>query len=93
MDIQHDETARTFRLHIGEQLASLRYEFDRGTMTITHTNVPDALGGRGIGGELVRAALDTARRNGWKVIPACSFADAWMRRHPETADLRDRGTA
>lgn len=93
MDIQHDETARTFRLRIDEQLASLRYELDRGIMTITHTNVPDALGGRGIGGELVRTALDIARRNGWKVIPACSFADAWMRRHPETADLRDRGTA
>lgn len=87
MNIQHDETGHVFSVLIDDAQASLRYELDAGIMTITHTNVPEALGGRGIGGELVRAALDTARRQGWKVVPACSFADAWMRRHPETADL------
>jgi predicted GNAT family acetyltransferase len=90
MDIHHDETGHQFDIQIGEAHASLRYELDAGVMTITHTNVPEALGGRGIGSELVHAALDIARRRGWKVIPACSFADAWMRRHPETEDLRDR---
>jgi predicted GNAT family acetyltransferase len=88
MDIVHDETARTFRMHIDGALASLRYELDHGIMSITHTNVPEALAGRGVGSALVRAALDAARGKGWKVIPACPFAEAWMRRHPETADLR-----
>lgn len=90
MDIFHDPAGHAFLVRIDDAQASLRYELDAGVMTITHTNVPEALGGRGIGSALVRTALDAARRNGWKVRPECTFADAWMRRHPETADLRAR---
>ena len=57
-------------------------------MTVHHTRVPEAIGGRGIAGILVRAALDHARNHGLKVRPTCSYADAWMRRHPEYEDLR-----
>jgi predicted GNAT family acetyltransferase len=31
--------------------------------------------------------MDTARSEGWKVVPACSYAAAWMQRHPDYADL------
>ena len=57
-------------------------------MTITHTIVPAAIGGRGIAGQLVQAALDHARSAGLKVAPECSYADDWMRTHPEYEDLR-----
>jgi hypothetical protein len=56
-------------------------------MTITHTGVPAEVGGRGIASALVQAALETARGEGWKVLPACSYAVAWMQRHPAYADL------
>jgi predicted GNAT family acetyltransferase len=52
-----------------------------------HTYVPPSLEGRGIAGALVRAALEHARTAGWRVQPACSYVAAYMRRHPETADL------
>lgn len=57
-------------------------------MTITHTEVPVAVGGRGIAGALVQSALEMARANGWQVIPACSYAAAWIKRHPACADLQ-----
>ena len=69
-------------------LCALDYTLDHGVMTITHTLVPEAVGGRGLAGTLVRAALDAARLEGWKVVPACSYAKAWMVRHPEFDDLR-----
>jgi predicted GNAT family acetyltransferase len=46
------------------------------------------VGGRGIAAELTKFALDTARANGWKVRPLCSYAEVYMRRHPEYNDLR-----
>ena len=57
-------------------------------MTIVHTGVPPSVGGRGIAGALVQAAFDAARAEGWKVRPACSYADAWLARHPAYQDLR-----
>lgn len=55
-------------------------------MTITHTSVPAKIGGRGIAGELVQAALDTARGEGWKVVAACSYAAAYMAKQAATAN-------
>ncbi|MES2858650.1 MAG: GNAT family N-acetyltransferase [Pseudomonadota bacterium] len=66
----------------------VEYEEANGVMTITHTIVPAAIGGRGIAGQLVQAALDHARGAGLKVVPSCSYADDWMRKHPEYQDLR-----
>ncbi len=57
-------------------------------MMIAHTGVPSRVGGRGIAGALVQAALDEARERGWKVRPVCSYAAVWMQRHPEYLELR-----
>ncbi len=66
----------------------LDYTLVDGGMAIVHTEVPPAVAGRGIAGELVRTALEFARQEGWKVRPVCSYAVAWMERHPEYASLR-----
>ncbi|MDQ2702809.1 MAG: N-acetyltransferase [Pseudomonadota bacterium] len=70
------------------QLAHLDYSIASGVVTIHHTIVPEALGGRGIAARLVRAALDYVRREGLKVQPDCAYAAAWMLKHPEYEDLR-----
>jgi predicted GNAT family acetyltransferase len=57
-------------------------------MVFTNTIVRAPIGGRGIAGELVRAALEFVRTQGLRARPACSYADAWMRRHPDYDDLR-----
>jgi uncharacterized protein len=63
------------------------YRHQGGVMTITHTGVPPHLEGRGIAAALVQAALDHAQASGWKVAPLCSYARAYMQRHPETLHL------
>ncbi len=52
-----------------------------------HTVVEAEYGGRGIAGKLTRTALDDARQRDMTVIPSCSFVDAFIRKHPEYADL------
>ena len=85
--IQHDRVAHRFLTEPDGVACVLDYALAASVMTITHTGVPSEVGGRGIAAELTRFALDAARREGWKVVPACSYAAAWLQRHPDYADL------
>jgi uncharacterized protein len=84
--ISHDPGSRLFSTEVEGNRAHLDYTLDDGVMTITHTRVPPAIGGRGIAGELMAAALSAARTAGWSVIPACSYAKAYMERHGRGTD-------
>ena len=53
----------------------------------THTVVSEDRRGEGIGGKLIRAALEDARRRGLKVRPTCWFVRTWVDRHPDYQDL------
>jgi len=85
--IEHDETGRRFHVVVEGSLCLLEYTLAGTVMTITHTGVPDAVGGRGIAAALMRQALETARGRGWRVVPACSYARVFVERYPEYADL------
>ena len=85
--VVHDREARRFASTLEGVQAHLEYVLGDGVVSIVHTIVPPAIGGRGIAGALVEAAVEFARDNGWKVDPACSYARDWMRRHPQYADL------
>ncbi len=89
LDLHHDPTRRRFSLRLDGHEAELLYTRDDGRMVIDHTGVPEAIGGRGVAAALVKGALDHARSQGWKVVPACSYAAAYVRRHPGYADLLD----
>ncbi|WP_233841926.1 GNAT family N-acetyltransferase [Dyella sp. 2HG41-7] len=88
LDIRHNTSSHRFETTVDGFVCELDYSLQGKVMSITHTGVPEEVGGRGIAGELVRTAMETARSHGWKVVPACSYAQAWMERHPEFADLR-----
>ncbi len=88
-EIQHDGARHRFTTTVDGHEAYVEYERNGDVMTITHTIVPSAIGGRGIAGDLVRNAMDHARADGLRVEPACSYADAWLRKHPDYADLRN----
>lgn len=88
-DILHDSAHKRFITTVDGHQAYVEYERQGGVMTITHTIVPSAIGGRGIASDLVRQAMDHARADGLRVEPACSYADAWLRKHPDYADLRN----
>jgi uncharacterized protein len=87
-DIRHLSAAHRFETTVDGVTCELEYSLHDRVMTITHTGVPEEVGGRGIASELVRAAFEAARSEGWKVVPACSYAHVWIERHPQYAELR-----
>ena len=84
--ISHDESAHRFTAIVDGSSALLDYSLDGDVMTITHTRVPPAIRGRGVAAELMRAALSAAHASGWSVTPACSYAVAYMAKHPQGSD-------
>lgn len=86
--IDHDEKAKQFTTEIDGYRAELDYTLAGDVMTITHTGVPRAIGGRGVAADLMRAALAAAAAAGWSVIPKCSYAVAYMQRQAQGADKR-----
>ena len=86
-DIAHDVAASRFFLLREGHRCVLDYALTNGTMTITHTGVPEALGGRGLAAALTRVALEHAKQQGWRVVPRCSYAAVYIQRHPEYAGL------
>ena len=85
--VRHDPAAHCFEAFVEGQRCVAQYRIYSRVMMLTHTGVPRSLRGRGIAAVLVRAALDHARERGLKVRPDCSYAEDYMRRHPETLDL------
>jgi predicted GNAT family acetyltransferase len=87
-DTVRDNPARNrFELQTEAGLAHANYRRDDRTITITHTEVPRAVEGRGIGSALVKGMLDMIRQEGRKVVPLCSFVRSYVSRHPEYRDL------
>jgi predicted GNAT family acetyltransferase len=85
--VQDNPAESRFELNVDGHLAAAYYELSDGTITFTHTEVPKELGGRGIGSQLAKAALDQARAKGLKVVAQCPFVNGYIGKHAEYADL------
>ena len=88
VEITRNEGEERFETNVDGVLAFLTYSERDGKLYLLHTDVPPEAEGQGIGSRLVKHALEHARSAGMKVAPFCSFARAYMERHPEYADLR-----
>ena len=86
----HNAAQQRFEVHIAGAVALSSSHRDGDLLDIHHTEVPEALGGRGLAGSLVAATLAWAREQGLKVRPSCSYAAGYMAKRPETHDLLAR---
>ncbi len=87
LNVRDNSGANRLEIQLGEQVAFAEYRLEGDTITFTHTRVPEALRGRGIGTQLIEAGLSLARERNLKVIPQCPFFAAYIRAHPETQAL------
>jgi predicted GNAT family acetyltransferase len=86
--VRRPEERRYVLLVGGEHAGELVYrERNDDVVAFLHTEVDPSIQRRGLGTALVTGALDDARARGQRVVPICPFVDAFIRRHPEYADL------
>jgi predicted GNAT family acetyltransferase len=52
-----------------------------------HTRAPESMRGTGAAFALVDRMIADARREGFKIIPVCTYVQAQYRKHPEWADV------
>ena len=80
--------ADRYEIREGERLLGIAAYHRRGDVLVfTHTEVNPDAGRSGLGGTLVRAALDDVRAKGEKVVAQCPFVRGWLERHPDYSDL------
>jgi predicted GNAT family acetyltransferase len=81
-------TKSRFEIEDGGEVAYLEFETDgHGWMTLWHTEVPPALRGRGIAGELAKTALEYARDQKLKVDVICPLVAGYIEKNPEFKTL------
>ncbi|MFC3160934.1 hypothetical protein SAMN05443633_10118 [Chryseobacterium arachidis] len=91
IDVKHnnDEKHGNFEASIDGNRAGLMTYTWAGDerFIIDHTEVEEAYNGKGVGKEMLLAAVDFARKNGKTIIPLCPFAKATFQKHEELQDV------
>ena len=69
---------------IGDLIPRIEYiKTKNGEIYLTHTEVPSALEGKGVGSSLVRLALEDIERQQLRLVPLCPFVAGYVQKHPE----------
>lgn len=88
ISVRHDPDARRFFANVEGGRGVIGYEREGDRIVFTHASVPPDAEGQGVGSAIAREALKYARDNRLRAVPQCPFMVAYMRSHPEEADVR-----
>jgi predicted GNAT family acetyltransferase len=85
---EHGNRGAFFIEENGEWIAEMTYSRE-GTrkIVIDHTEVDDAMKGKGIGKYLVEAAVQYARKNNLLIKPTCPFVKSVLEKSEEYEDV------
>ncbi len=90
-EVRDNPATSRFEMASGDAVAFVEYMRAGDRIVLIHTEVPEALSGRGVGSKLVRGSMEAVRTEGLKVVPRCEFVAAYIERHAEYRDLLDDG--
>jgi hypothetical protein len=85
--IRDNRDACRFELEESGHTAFADYRRLVGRLVIDHVEAPPALRGSGAAGRLMEGIAAHASAAHLKITPVCAYAVAWLKRHPQYADL------
>jgi uncharacterized protein len=80
--VSDNPTMRRFEMVSGTATAFVEYRRSADQIVLTHTEVPEAMSGQGVGSKLVSGVLDAIRAEGVTVVPEREFVASFIKRHP-----------
>ena len=91
LKIIDNSNERQYEVKFGDQVAKIEYIKAKDKIYLTHTEVPVALEGNGIGSQLVHMALQDIEQKDLTLIPLCPFVAGYIKNHPEWKKLVLKG--
>jgi len=86
--VRDNPEAERYELVVDDEVVGeIVYRLRAGAVVLVHTEVSPELEGKGLGARLVAGTLEEIRARGLRLVPLCPFVAAYLRRHPEAADL------
>lgn len=78
---------KRYELHFEDAVAFIDYIIAKGTIYLTHTEVPKGYEGKGIGSIIVKKALEDVKMRELKLVPLCPFVALYLKKNPEWKTL------
>ena len=81
--LKNDELYR-FEIYSDGELAGFAdFRIENQIISYTHTEIDPRFGGKGLGSQLIKEALDEALEQDLEVAPYCSFVSAYIKKSGE----------
>ena len=78
---RHNPELSRYHLDVDGLLAFADYQRAGQRLVIPHVESDPALRGQGAAGRLMAKVAETARAEGMRITPICSYAAAWLKRN------------
>ncbi|APD08227.1 hypothetical protein UJ101_02729 [Flavobacteriaceae bacterium UJ101] len=86
-----NQDKKQYEFHIEDHIVKIEYIKAKNQIYLTHTEVPTALEGKGIGSAIVKQVLEDIKEKDLTLVPLCPFVAAYIKRHPEWRSLVLKG--
>ena len=81
--VKNNELNR-FEIYFDGELAGfVEFKVSNQKISYTHTEIDPEFGGKGLGSQLIKEALDEALEQNLEVAPYCSFVSAYIKKNRE----------
>ncbi|WP_236795394.1 GNAT family N-acetyltransferase [Amycolatopsis sp. GM8] len=92
-EVRRNDEKNRYEISVDGKLAGFALYAGHGEQRVMyHTEIAGEFGGRGLSTVLVTEALADVRANGQRVVAVCPLVSAFLRKHPDQADIADQVT-
>lgn len=81
--VEFNKERHRFEMKIDDKYAFINYRQYGDVVDLVHTEVAEALEGKGVAATLVEETLQYAAAHQLKIIPSCSYVQHYLQKHPE----------
>jgi len=82
-EVIHEKENERFVIYLDGEEVYVEYTLTEKEINLYHTYTHPALRGKGLAAQVVRAAFEFAKENNLKVIPTCSYTQAFISKNEE----------